>query len=192
VAISLAVWRALAIPGLPMVYRFDIYLRTGACSGSAQDGAIGFVRIITERLALNAPSISAMNQESTAPPPAGSSQAGHHPPSIHVARARLDARIGQALSHAALWIAGPRGSGKTTAVAQYVAAHDLPCVTFVADPRQHRLDDVMRRLHQSLCAAFPGPMKAEGRLAQCLASRPSRELLRGVARCDATRRSPRA
>jgi hypothetical protein len=57
----------------------NIYLRTGACSGSAQDGAIGFVRIITERLALNAPSISAMNQESTAPPPAGSSQAG--PPS---------------------------------------------------------------------------------------------------------------
>ena len=48
-------------------------------------------------------------------------------------RRRLFHLIDKKLSHPVLWITGPPGSGKTTLISSYLAAHGLPCLWYQVD-----------------------------------------------------------
>ncbi|HEU5284619.1 MAG TPA: BTAD domain-containing putative transcriptional regulator [Burkholderiales bacterium] len=50
-----------------------------------------------------------------------------------VARARLFQRLDEAREHAAIWVCGPPGAGKTTLVASYVSERDIPGLWYQVD-----------------------------------------------------------
>ncbi|HVO47633.1 MAG TPA: BTAD domain-containing putative transcriptional regulator [Steroidobacteraceae bacterium] len=50
-----------------------------------------------------------------------------------IPRARLFQRLDQAREHAAIWVCGPPGAGKTTLVASYVSERDIPSIWYQVD-----------------------------------------------------------
>ena len=50
-----------------------------------------------------------------------------------IPRARLFQRLDQAREHAAIWVCGPPGAGKTTLVASYVSEREIPSIWYQVD-----------------------------------------------------------
>ena len=70
-------------------------------------------------------------------------------------RERLFAQLDDLRQHPALWIAAPGGCGKTTLVASYVQARNLPCVWYQIDGGDTDLQSFFHHLNVAIQRASP-------------------------------------